>query len=112
MVKQGDIIWLNFSPTRGSEQSGRHPALVLSNSKFIHYTNGFAIVAPISSSDNGFPLHIKIEDNLAIKGFILTEHIRSVDLNARAYTLCDTVSDDFLKNILNIADAMFENERL
>ena len=29
--KQGDIIKLDFSPTKGHEQQGRRPALIVSN---------------------------------------------------------------------------------
>jgi len=34
MVKQGDIIFVSFSPTKGREQSGERPALVISNTKY------------------------------------------------------------------------------
>jgi len=34
MVKQGDIIWLDFDPQTGHEQRGRRPALVVSNESF------------------------------------------------------------------------------
>ncbi len=30
-LKRGDVVWLDFDPQTGREQSGRRPALVLSN---------------------------------------------------------------------------------
>jgi hypothetical protein len=35
MVKQGDIIWLDFDPQAGHEQRGRRPAVVVSNDYFL-----------------------------------------------------------------------------
>jgi mRNA interferase MazF len=34
MVKQGDIIKMNFNPQRGHEQAGYRPAVVISNDFF------------------------------------------------------------------------------
>jgi mRNA-degrading endonuclease toxin of MazEF toxin-antitoxin module len=39
MVKQGDVIWLDFDPQLGHEQKGRRPALVVSN--VVDIINGF-----------------------------------------------------------------------
>ena len=36
MVRQGDIIKLNFNPQAGHEQAGYRPALVISNDFFNH----------------------------------------------------------------------------
>ena len=44
--KQGDIINLDFSPTKGHEQRGRRPALVVSNATYIKYGRGIVIVCP------------------------------------------------------------------
>jgi len=50
MVKQGDIIWLDFNPQTGHEQSGRRPALVVSNESFNRFSK-MAIVCPITNTD-------------------------------------------------------------
>lgn len=44
----GDVLWIDFSPTLGTEQSGRRPALVLSETTYNH-ASGRALVAPITS---------------------------------------------------------------
>ena len=33
-LKQGDVIYMNFSPTKGHEQEGYRPALVVSNDDY------------------------------------------------------------------------------
>ena len=51
MVKQGDIIWLDFNPQTGHEQSGRRPAVVVSNESFNRFSK-MAIVCPITNTVN------------------------------------------------------------
>jgi mRNA interferase MazF len=47
MVKQGDIIWLDFDPQTGHGQKGRRPALAVSNETFNNFSK-LAIVCPIN----------------------------------------------------------------
>ncbi|QIH78547.1 hypothetical protein GTN30_07650 [Macrococcoides canis] len=54
MVEQGTIIKLDLNPTKGKEQAGYRPALVISNKDFNEFTN-LAILCPISSTSNSFP---------------------------------------------------------
>jgi len=43
-----DLIWTDFDPTRGRQQAGRRPALVISAAAFTDYT-GLTVVCPITS---------------------------------------------------------------
>lgn len=45
-----DLVWLEFDPRVGHEQSGRRPALVLSEQLFAERT-GLAIVCPVTSKN-------------------------------------------------------------
>jgi mRNA interferase MazF len=78
----GDLIWTDFDPTKGREQAGRRPALVVSPSAFTENT-GLAIVCPITSHVRPFPTSVVLPSNLPITGEILTSHIRSIDTQAR-----------------------------
>jgi mRNA interferase MazF len=78
----GDLIWTDFDPTRGREQSGRRPALVLSSAIFTENTN-LAVVCPITSRIRPYPTSVVLPSNLPISGEILTSHIRSIDIAAR-----------------------------
>jgi mRNA interferase MazF len=78
----GDLIWTDFDPTRGREQSGRRPALVVSPSAFTENT-GLAIVCPITSRVRPFPTSVLLPPGLPVAGEILLSHIRSVDTAAR-----------------------------
>ena len=78
----GDLIWTDFDPTKGREQAGRRPALVVSAAAFTENT-GLAIVCPITSHVRPFPTSVVLPSNLPIAGEILTSHIRSIDTQAR-----------------------------
>jgi mRNA interferase MazF len=78
----GDLIWTEFDPTRGREQAGRRPALVVSSADFTANT-GFAVVCPITPRVRPFPTSVVLPAGLPIAGEILTSHVRSIDTYAR-----------------------------
>ena len=78
----GDLIWTDLDPTRGREQAGRRPALVVSPAAFTEHT-GLAVVCPITSRVRPFPTSVVLPAGLPVGGEILTSHIRSIDTQAR-----------------------------
>ena len=78
----GDLIWTELDPSRGREQAGRRPALVVSSAQFSENT-GLAVVCPITSRIRPFPTSVVLPSGLPIAGEILTSHIRSIDTEAR-----------------------------
>lgn len=101
MVSQGDIIKVNLNPTKGHEQAGYRPALVISNDFFNVKTN-LVIACPITNTNNRFPLHIELDKRTQTTGVILCEHIKSLDLASRGYKQVEKVPQDILENVLNI----------
>lgn len=86
---QRDIILLNFDPQAGTEIKKRRPAVVLSPAAFQQLT-GFVIVAPITSTERDFPLHVKVV-NCNTHGEILCEQFRSLDFISREWEKVDTL---------------------
>lgn len=78
----GDLIWTDFDPTRGREQAGRRPALVVSAAAFSANT-GLAVVCPITSRVRPFPTSVVLPPGLPVTGEILISHMRSIDTLAR-----------------------------
>ena len=78
----GDLIWTDFNPTKGHEQSGRRPALVISAAIF-NANTGMAVVCPITSRVRPFPTSVLLPAGLPIAGEILVSHVRSIDMAAR-----------------------------
>jgi mRNA-degrading endonuclease toxin of MazEF toxin-antitoxin module len=63
MVKQGDIILVDFAPTKGREQTDYRPALVISNTRYTAQSS-FAI--------------LRINDGYRHQRAALTQAIRAV----------------------------------
>jgi mRNA interferase MazF len=78
----GDLIWTDFDPRTGREQSGRRPALVVSPVEF-NRASEFVIVCPITSKVRPFGTSVVLPPGLSISGEVLTGHVRSIDTLAR-----------------------------
>ncbi|MEE5992049.1 MAG: type II toxin-antitoxin system PemK/MazF family toxin [Oscillospiraceae bacterium] len=107
MVKQGQIIRINFNPQSGHEQRGTRPALVVSNNFFNEKTN-MTIVCPITNTNNKFPLHVPLDERTVTTGVVLCEHIRSLDIHARGYTVVEEIPEDLLEKVLSVIQAQIE----
>jgi len=102
---KGDIIKVDFNPTLGREQSSYRPVLVISNKGFYSKT-GMLIVLPISNSDNGFPLHVKLEESVETNGYVLCEHIKSIDAKVRKIRYVESTSESFIEKINQYINAI------
>jgi mRNA interferase MazF len=100
--KKGDIIEMDFNPIKGHEQSGKRPALIISNESYYKKTK-LLIVCPISNTKNDFPMHIKLDDRTTTTGSILSQHIRTVDPAARQISFIEVMPSELteqaIKNI-------------
>jgi len=107
MPKQGDVVFLDFNPTKGHEQSGFRPAVVVSNNVFNENTK-MVIVCPITSNDKEFPTHYHLEDTKNIHGSVLCEHIRSIDYEIRNLKFVEKLSDNDFISIITLLNACIE----
>jgi mRNA interferase MazF len=110
MVKQGDIIWLEFSPQAGHEQKGWRPALVLSNDSLNKYSI-FALACPITNTDKKHPFHVKLDDRTKTTGVILCDQARMSDINARRYEFIEKIPNDILLEVLDILKGFIEVDK-
>ena len=105
--EQGDIILLDFNPTKGHEQTGFRPAVVISNNAFNQNTK-LAIVCPITSNEKDFPTHYLLEDSKKVHGSVLCEHIRSIDYEVRNLKFIEHLSDNDFLSIITLMNACIE----
>lgn len=78
---RGEVWLVDLSPVRGHEQSGRRPALVVSDDVFNRGPAGLVIVMPITSTVRMIPSHIQVappEGGLTVASAILCEAVRSI----------------------------------
>lgn len=101
---------MDFSPTKGHEQRGRRPALVVSNSTYNKYGRGIAIVCPITNTERGIKTQIKLDDRTLTSGVVMTDQIKALDLNRRNPEYIEAVPFDILVEICDIVGGFTEIE--
>lgn len=83
ILEQGDIVSLNFNPSTGHEPAERHYGVVISPWQ-VNRMSSLTLLAPITSRDNGFPLHVPLPEDAPVYGFVQCEALRAMDLEIRA----------------------------
>jgi len=96
--ERGDIVWLQFNPQSGHEQTGHRPALVLSPREY-NKRVGLALFCPITSKVKGYPFEVAVNVK-GIKGVILSDQIKSLDWQARKAKWVARVSEDILAEVM------------
>lgn len=80
---RGDIWLINLNPTKGREQAGIRPGLIISVDKFNYGPAELIIVLPITSKYKGIPLHIELSSEtsgLKKTSYVKCEDIRSISV--------------------------------
>lgn len=78
---RGEVWSVNLDPTKGREQAGTRPALVVSTNRFNSGLADLVVVLPITSKPKGIPLHVKItppEGGVKMVSFAKPEDVRSI----------------------------------
>lgn len=81
MAARGEVWLVDLSLTRGHEQAGRRPALVVSTDVFNLGPAGLVIVVPMTTRDRRIPLHIAVdppEGGVRERSFAKCEDVRSI----------------------------------
>ncbi len=94
---RGEIVWLNFSPSRGHEQRGRRPALIVSPSIY-NKRSGLILVCPITSKIHHYPFEVEFHSN-QVSGVILTDQLKSVDWQARRVEFISLLSKETFQTV-------------
>ena len=102
---RGDIVWLDFDPQSGHEQSGKRPALVISPQSYNAKTN-LALFCPITSHVKGYPFEVALPTTGKIKGVVLSDQVKSLDWRARYAQFitkaAPAVIDDVLRKLRSL----------
>lgn len=78
---RGEVWLADLAPTRGHEQSGRRPVLIVSVDLFNQGPADLVIIAPITSTLRAIRYHVRIhppEGGLTKPSAILCEAVRSI----------------------------------
>ena len=104
-LEQGDIIEVDFNPSVGHEPAKSRPAVVVTAYAF-NSRSALAGVVPIQSSDNGYPLHVPVDDD-GVKGFACVELVRNIDVDQRGFRVLGAASDDTMRSIMGMLRGMY-----
>ena len=110
IAKQGDIIKLNFDPQSGNEQKGRRPALVISNRTFNNFTKKGAMVCPITNTDRGLKIQVKLDGDTETTGVIMCDQAKILDLTKRNADYIESVSKEIVLEVIDIINSFIEFE--
>lgn len=105
ICEQGDIIEVDFEPSVGHEPNKYRPALVVSSDAF-NRRSSLTAVCPITSVNNGYPLHVGIDYD-EVRGFVCAEQVRTVDLSGRRCRRLTTASEDDMGLVLSYLASVF-----
>ena len=109
IFNQGDIVEVNFDPTRGHEPAKTRPALVVSTYDF-NISNSITIVCPITSRSQPFFLHEELPDDAPVSGCVVMEQVRALDLEARPTKLLGSLDQQTLHKILVCLRSFFAED--
>ena len=93
----GDIVWLEFNPQAGHEQSGHRPALVMSPSIYNSKT-GLMVCCPLTTQIKGHSFEVITE----VDGkdcAILSDQVKSLDWKIRKAKKKAIVSMDTMLHV-------------
>lgn len=97
--QQGDVVLVSLNPTKGHEQQGKRPALVVSVTLFNQAdANPFCVLVPITNTVRNSPFEVPITGGKTT-GVALTDQFKSLDLNARHFDILDKVDSDCLEAV-------------
>ncbi len=103
--RRGDLIWLDFMPQSGHEQSGRRPALVISDDEYNRKV-GLVLACPVASRVKGFPFEVPLPAGLAVAGVVLADQVRSLDWKIRQARFIVTAPSSVLSETLGKLSAL------
>lgn len=93
----GDIVWIDFDPQTGHEQSKRRPGLVLTPAAY-NRASGLAILCPLTSVRKPYPFAIPTVVG-GKEGALLADQARSLDWQSRRAAFLEKASPELLNRV-------------
>ncbi|MGL5900701.1 MAG: type II toxin-antitoxin system PemK/MazF family toxin [Lactobacillaceae bacterium] len=107
--EQGDIVKVNFNPSKGHEQQGYRPAVVVSND-LLNTKSPFVWVVPITNGNWEFPTHVKLDSRTQTQGRIYVEQLLMIDFKNRKVKFIERLPEDQLDEVLMLISELTEKE--
>lgn len=95
---RGHLVWVSLDPTRGREQSGRRPVVILSPRSY-NGRVGLAVGCPVTRSVKGYPFEVLLPTPGAVQGVILADQVKSFDWRVRDVEFAALLDDATLRAV-------------
>ena len=107
--ERGDMVWIDFMPQAGHEQTSRRSAVVISPGTYNEKV-GLALFCPITSKIKGYPFEVSPPDAGRVRGVILADQIKSLDWRARRAEFADRATHQVVDEVVRKVRAILEQE--
>lgn len=102
-VRRGDVVIVEREPTRGSEQRGTRPCLVVQNDVGNEHAPT-TIVAPMTTSfdDELYPFEVRVtatESRLEEDSVVMCSQIRTVSIDHRISSVVGSIPDERMDEV-------------
>jgi mRNA interferase MazF len=101
-VRRGEVWLADLDPTRGREQRGQRPVLIVSTDIFNRSGSGLVIAVPFTTRRRGVINHVEVrppEGGLQNVSYVMCEQIRSMSVNRLHGQPFGEVSDGLLDEV-------------
>ena len=101
MVRRGEIYYVDWSPGRGSEQTGIRPALIVQNDVGNQFSPTTIVAAVSTQQRRPYPFHVNItarESGLPQNSVVKCEQIQTID-QVRLGRLSGALSDAKMRKV-------------
>lgn len=97
LPERGDIVMMDFNPSKGHGQGGRRPALIISPSSFNKFNICYAM--PITSKLKGYHTEVILHSRNKTRGAVLTNHMKALDWTLRNIEFIEFSDTELLDEI-------------
>ena len=108
---RGEIWLADLNPTRGHEQAGRRPVLVVSADAYNRGPSGLVFVLPLTRTNRRIPIHVAIrppEGGVRDISYVLTDGIRSISRERLGESAWGRVLPETMRQVTDILQVLME----
>ena len=103
----GEVVWADFDPSAGHEQTGLRPALVISPFRY-NARSSLLVVCPITRTASEWPFFVKITNGERVSGFVIVDQIKSIDAASRVRKIRGRVTGETLREVRRVLGILAE----
>ena len=101
-IRRGEVWLADLNPSRGHEQTGQRPVLIVSADPFNQSPAGLVIAVPLTTRTRGIPTHIEVrppDGGLHDLSFAMCEQLRALAADRLAPRPFGSVSPAVLRAV-------------